>query len=143
MHFVVHGRRLVCCGQHALFGETRFEQFDRIALLPLAHFGVGAIREAHAADADVVVEAIRLAFEQRRSRAFTRPFDRFAGRFVDRHRVHAVDDDAGHAVTGGAIGDVDDRLVVRLRRELAVAVVLADEDDRQLVQRRHVRRFVE
>ena len=33
--------------------------------------------------------------------------------------------------------------MIRLRREFAVAVVLADEEDRQLVQRGHVRRFVE
>ena len=141
-HFFVHGRGFFR-RQHALFGETRFEQRDRIALLPVDHFVVGAVGEAHAADADVVVEAVGLALEQRRARPFARSFDRFAGRLVHGHRVHAVDDDAGHAVTGRAVGDVDDRLVVGLRRVFAVAVVLADQDRRQLVERGHVRRFVE
>ena len=58
-------------------------------------------------------------------------------------RVHAVDDDARHAIAAGPIGDVDDRLVARLRGELAVQVVLADEDHGQRVERGHVRRLVE
>jgi hypothetical protein len=91
----------------------------------------------------VVVEAVGLALEQRGALAAARALDRRTGSLVDRYGVHPVDDHAGHAVPRGTVGDVDDRLVVRLRRVLAVAVVLAHEYDRQLVQPRHVRSLVE
>ncbi len=53
--------------EHAELGEARLEHRDRIALLPREHLLVGAIVDAHAAHADVVVEAIGLALEQRRA----------------------------------------------------------------------------
>ena len=51
---------------------------------------------------------------------------------MDLHHVVAVDHDAGHVMTSGAIGDVLHRGHVFPRGELTVQVVLADKDDRQL-----------
>ena len=99
--------------------------------------------DPHARHADVVVEPVGLALEQAsalRPRAPARSprprLRRPRWRPCRRRRRRACR-------SRGAVGHVDDRLVARLRGELAVAVVLADEDHRQLVQRRHVRGFVE
>ena len=52
--------------------------------------------------------AIGLALEQRRPVAAAGAADGRRGRAVDGLDVHAVDDDAGDAVGGGALGDVGD-----------------------------------
>ena len=91
----------------------------------------------------MVEEAVRLGFEQRRPFAGAGAFDGRAGRLEDRHRIHAVHHHAGHPVASGAVGHIDDGLVVRLRRVFAVAVVFADEDARQPIQGGHVGGFVE
>ena len=97
-------------------------------MLPFLDFFVGSVVQAHAAHADVVVEAIGLAFEQRRPAAVPGPGDGHTGGLVYGNGIHAVDDHPRHAVAGRTIGHIDDGLVVGLGRVLAIAVVLADED---------------
>ena len=91
----------------------------------------------------MVVVAVGLVLEEGGPFATPRPGDRLPGRFEHCQRIHPVDHDAGHAVTRSPVGDVVDCLVALLPGELAKPVVLADEDDRQLIKSRHVRRFVE
>ena len=54
---------------------------------------------------------------------------------VDVQRVHSEGD--------GALRQISDRLVLRLRRRLRPAVVLADEDGRQPPQLSEIQRLVE
>ena len=91
----------------------------------------------------MIEETICLAFQKRGPFACTGALDGFAGSFVDGYRIHSVNDDAGHAVAAGTIGDIDDRLMVGLRRVFPIAVVLTDENDWQFVQSCHIGRFAD
>src|ERR1019366_3894825 len=111
------------------------ESNQRAFELPFLDFGLLAIRAAAKkglfAD-DVPLPSIGLAFEQGGTFAGAGACDGLAGVAKDFEHVVAIDDMAGNVVGLGAHGDVFDRGYGRHRSELAEAVVLAYEDDRQL-----------
>ena len=87
--------------------------------------------------------AVGLALDQRRAVAPAGVAHRGVDRGVDVEGVVAVDDDAAEAVGVGAVGDVVDRRLRRHRHRDGVAVVLADEHHRELVDAGEVERLVE
>ena len=116
---------------------------DRVADAPLLDLLVGAVAELHRPLGGVVAEeAVGPALEERRAPARAGARDRARGRLEHRVDVHAVDPLGRHAVGGGA---VDERAGGRalLRQRDGVAVVLADEDERQLPERGEVHRLVQ
>jgi len=133
----------VVSGHHLEGNETFFEQRDRIAFTPPGNFFVGAVLDAQRLHAVVVIEAIGLGLDKRRPLAAASSGDGLSGGFVDGDNVHAVDDNAWDPVAGGSVHDIVDTHRVSTRRELAVLIVLADEDRRELQRGRHVDRFVE
>jgi hypothetical protein len=66
-----------------------------------------------------------------------------AGGLVDRDDIIAVDDAAGEAIAGGAVGHVRDPHLEAHRHRDRVLVVLAEEDARQLVDAGPVAALVE
>ena len=67
---------------------------------------------------------------------------RFLARGIAREDVPTVDGDAREPVALGAGGDGESANLLLERHADGVAVVLADEDDRELVHAREVHRFV-
>jgi len=86
---------------------------------------------------------MRFAFEKARPAAGAHRGDRFRRRLVDREDVAARDAPRRDAIGFGALDDVDLGHPVPDVRVDRVVVVLADEEDRQLLQRREVRGLVE
>src|SRR5262249_19947998 len=82
-----------------------------------------------------------LGLDEGRALAAARAADRLAGGLVDREQILTVHRDAGHAEAAGARGDVAARDRVLRRSRLGVAVVLADEDHRQLPDAGQVHAF--
>jgi len=66
-----------------------------------------------------------------------------AARVVHRHCIHAVHQLGGHVVAARVLHHVRDGRDPLEGRPHPVAIVLAAEDDRQLVDRGHVERLVE
>src|SRR6185312_11266699 len=73
----------------------------------------------------------------------SRELKRLDGREMYRLDVLPVDAEGAHSVGGCTMGQVPNRLVLRLRRGLRPMVVLANEDDRQLPELSEVHRLVE
>ena len=88
-------------------------------------------------------EAVGLALEERRAPAGTRRRHRGCRGVAHREGVHPVDDLRRHAVGLRALGDVGHARDPGVRRRSTVEVVLADEDDRQLLDRGEVEPLVE
>jgi CBS domain-containing protein len=95
--------------------------------------------------------AVRLGLDQRRPVAGASARERLGRHGAHRLDVVAVDDVTGNAVGGRTVGEILDQARVARWSELAVEVILADEDDRQppdrgevdaLVERADVRRAV-
>src|SRR5262249_37890758 len=106
-------------------------KLDRIALLPLLEFALGAIFRGLGARMAAV--AIGHALDQRGAAARTRPGISGGSGAVDDVGVIAVDDDALEPVSRGAIGGgMLDRRHLADRGIFHIEVVLADEDHRQL-----------
>src|SRR6266853_2609867 len=128
---------------HAVRHQPFAVQRDGIALgHPLLLFGLRPVVRARDVADVVTVIAVRNALEEGRPLALTRALD-----VLRRHGVHlthvlAVDGLVRDPERRGAGGNVSGR---RLRevRVLVVAVVLADEDHRQLPDLREVHLFVE
>jgi hypothetical protein len=128
--------------REAILGQQfLLETADRVVLPPGLDFLLGAIQVAVALG--MAAEPVRLALDQRRAAAAAGARDggprcgNHGGQIiaVDRHTWHRVRRCAvGHVRHGHRAGDV---------HRHPVLVVLADEDDRQLPDRRHVERFVE
>jgi hypothetical protein len=122
-------------------GELAFEARDRVALAPRVDLVLGPVQIAVALR--MAAQPVRLAFEQRRPVACACAGDGGARRGDDGGQVVAVDRDARHGVRGRAVRDVGDGHRERDIHRHRVLVVLADEHDGQLPDRRHVERFVE
>src|SRR6266852_649027 len=90
----------------------------------------------------VGAEAVDEAFDERRSVARAGARDGLFGHEVAGHRVAAVDGHARESVPRRALGDVLHRVLLVERRGDREAVVLADEDLRQLVDGGEVERLV-
>src|SRR5207247_6662309 len=90
----------------------------------------------------VGAEAVDEALDKRRPSARARPRDSFLGDGVAGDRIAPIDSDAREAVAGRALGDVLDRVLLVERSRDRKAVVLADEDLRQLVYGREVEGLV-
>ena len=91
----------------------------------------------------VTVVAVDLALEQRWAAARSGSRDRLPGRLVDGEEVVPVDHDAGQPEAVGPLGDVWLTEVVHGGRGLRVAVVLDDEDARQVPHRGEVQALEE
>src|SRR5690242_4484122 len=134
-----NGRELRCF-HTALRHQFGFEEPDGIALAPGIDFVLGTVEIAIALR--MAAPAIRLALDERWPVAGPRATNGLGrGGSYDRQIV-AVDRDSGHCVRACSIGDVRYRHGERDVHRHAVFVVLADENDRQLPDRRHVECFV-
>jgi nucleoside-diphosphate-sugar epimerase len=80
---------------------------------------------------------------QRRAFAGARAAPRALNRLVHGQHVVAVDRDAVKAIPFRALGHVLDRHALLDRHRVGVEIVLADEQDRQLVDAGKIERFVE
>src|SRR5918911_1122421 len=127
----------------ALLAQSRRQQSDRVALRgPLLLLLLRAV--VRAVDvADVVpVEAVRIEDEEGGAVAAPRPLDRALRRVVHGAHVLAVDLPGRNAERLGAGEHLAGRRL-RVVRVLAVEVVLAGVDHRQLPERGHVHHLVE
>src|SRR5947209_6729017 len=86
---------------------------------------------------------MRLGLDERRAFAVPRAFDGLPRNSIHIQRVRAIRDDTRNAVTRRARSDIPNVHHRDGWRELAVLVVLAHEDYRELERRRQVERFVE
>ena len=77
--------------------------------------------------------AVRLAFDERRAFPAAGPREGALRGLVHREHVVAVDGDAVEAVSACAVSDVVDRHALLDRHRVRVLIVLADEEDRQLL----------
>ena len=130
-----------CVVELAELSEQPLEPGQRVSRLPLLdERGVADVREV--GPHRVLHPAERLHLEERGPGSLARPLQRSRHRGLDREHVVPVDDLAGHAVAGRAIGEILDRTLgapVGREREL---VVLADEDDGQRPRRGEVHALV-
>ncbi len=93
--------------------------------------------------ADVVAgQALRLADEEDGAAASASVLERVERGQVEGLDVFPIHVQRAHPEGSGALGQVLDRPVLRLRRRLRPAVVLADEDDRHLPELSQVQRLV-
>ena len=125
-----------------LGGQPGPEQLDRVAPAPLVDLGLVAVVDRRQPEG-VVVEPVGLGLHQRRAVAPPGPRDGLADRLVHGEHVLPVHGHPGDAVPGGAHGHVGHRDHEAGRAQLAVAVVLAQEHDRQLPHRGQVQALVE
>src|SRR5829696_6791673 len=129
-------------GQRADLAAAAGEERNRVVAAPRLHL-VRAAVDAVVVVGGMGVEAVDLCFHQRRAVAAPGAVGRLFDGLVDREQIGAVDNDAGKTVTGRAVGHVVDRHLQILRHRDGVAVVLAEENDRQLVDTGEVARLVE
>ncbi len=122
--------------------QQLLEARNRVELLPILHFVVGAVARQVGAHR-VVAPAVRERLDQARSTAFARARHRFAHRGVHRQHIVAVDGHSRQRVGGGAFGKAVDGSRVAHRGRQPVLVVLAQEHHRQLPQRGDVQALVE
>src|SRR2546428_13602759 len=108
-----------------------FEQFDWVALFLVLFVLCGNFIRL-LVSLVVTVEAVGLALEQSRAFASSRPSDRLTRGLIHGEDVVTIHGDAGHIIGCGAVSDVLDATVILRRRRLGVAVILGDEDHRQL-----------
>ncbi len=130
-------------GDAELADEPGAEQRDRIALQPGVHLLLGAVGAGDVVALVVADGAVGLGLDQRRALAGAGALDGGARNLEHGEDVVAVDRDAGDAIGGGLAGDlgIEGRLGERRRR--GVEIVLADEDDRRLLDAGEVHRLVE
>ena len=118
---------------------------DRVLALLLLELVLGAVRTVHRVGHRVAHEAVGAHLEQRRLSAPCARARRRAGvAWCDREHVLPSTTSRGMSYAAGALARRRRSPTTRSKRGAhAVAVVLADEDDRQLPQRGHVERLVE
>ncbi len=122
---------LPCRGEQPLAVEVSLHAGDGVFRLPaLDLFRIAILGRI---DLGVPIPAVGLALDQGWPLAAASPCDGFLGYPVDRYNVVAVDGDAGKSVGLGLDADVR-HLGLKLKIDaLRPQVVLADEDDRQVV----------
>ncbi len=91
----------------------------------------------------MTAQAQRVALQQDRQRRLFHDVDRFADRRVDRPRIGAVDRAAADAVAHGPVGELLAVVLHARRRGKGIVVVLDQEQDRDLMDRGDIERFVE
>src|SRR4051794_29031433 len=130
-------------GDQVAVADPRRQQLDRVALgaPQLLLLLRPVVRAVDVADVMAVV-AVGRAAEERRPLAGARALDRPGRRLVDRDDVLPVDRLGGDAEALRPRRDRPGR-DLHVVRVLVVEVVLADVDDRQLPERRHVHHLVE
>src|SRR5215467_16276277 len=142
---VDHGRDLGVDGVEVGPGELTGLGHPGGEPLEAVQFGPGVIDLAGAVGLLVTLEVPEVAGElhlqERWAAALPGAGYRLARRLVYREEVEAVDDDAGHAEPGGTVGDVVAGHRPGAGRGLGVAVVLGDEDGRQIPHRGQVHRL--
>ena len=129
------------CGQPVALDQAGGEPGDRVLRLPVGELGQLAVLGRIALV--VAAQSVDQGLDERRPVAGARPGDRLADRRVDREDVVAVDRHGRDAVDAGVVGEVLHLRVGGERRELGVAVVLAEEHDRQPPEARDVQGLVE
>src|SRR5207253_10797024 len=112
-----------------------------VALQPGLELAGGAVRRG--VRARVALLAVREGLDQRRALAGARACGGLGGGGVDLEDGVAVDAGTRHRVAVGPVGESLDRRRPRDRRVLAVEVVLAYEDRRELPDGGEVQRLVE
>ena len=120
--------------------EPAAEARDRVLGAPLLQLGLLPVR--HGIALVVTAEAIGHGLDEGRPLAAPRLIHGLGGRGEQRRHVVPVHAHPAHPVGGRALGDGAGLGVDGLRRELGVAVVLADEDHRQVPHARQVQRLV-
>ena len=128
-------------GEHALLDEPLLEPLEAIALGELIDLFLGPIA-ALVVLGGVGAEAVDEALDQRRPTAGARLGDGFFGHGVAGDRIAAIYCHSWKAIARRTLRDVLDCVFLLKWRRDRKAVVLADEDLRQLVDRREVERFV-
>ena len=91
----------------------------------------------------MTAQAKRLALQQYGQRRLFHGVERFADRRVDRPRIGAVDRAAGDAVADGPVGEPLAVVLHARRRGKGVMIVFDQEQDRDLMDRGDIERFVE
>ena len=122
--------------------KAALEQHERIAFLPGPDFfrrAIGAVVVIRG----VRLETIDLGLDQGRAVPAPGAIGGFPDHIVDGEKIGAIDDDPGKSITGGAIGDVVDRHLALNRDRDRIAVVLAEEDDREFVDTGEIAGLVE
>ena len=118
------------------------EQLDRVALAPLVDLGLIAVVLDRQPEG-VVVEPVRLRLHQRGAVTPAGSRNGPGDRLVDRDHILPVHGHAGDAVARGAHRHIGHGHHDAGRAQLAVAVVLAQEHDRQRPDRGQVEALVE
>src|SRR5579862_9892506 len=91
----------------------------------------------------MLIEAIGLGLNEAWPLALSRPLDRAPSSFEHRHEVLPVNNDPRDPVACGMLRDVGLPMALGHRSRERVAVVLTEENDRQLPYGGHVQRLVE
>ena len=128
-------------GQDALFDEPGAERVDRITLEPLVELALRSIRCR--VGPGVAGVAIGLQLEQAGTLPPAASVEGFFDGACYRVDILPIDDHARHPIAHRPIGDVLDGGGDIDAAVLAVLVVLADEDNRQLPDRRQVEALME
>src|SRR5258706_12083781 len=114
--------------------EPFAERRHRIAGLPARSFlALAEAQREILARPDVLEPAIRHALDERRAGTFAHGADKTLRRGMQREHVVLLDALGRHAMRAHTPADVLGRLALALVRMDGVAVVLADEEDRQLL----------
>src|SRR5690606_38747563 len=140
-HILVHRLQLLL-RRPLLLKKALARLLDRIMLgAHLLHFILGAVlgRIGHG----VTAIAVGLHLQDDRAFARTTPVDRHFASSRNRAHVHAINLDAGDLERDAAMREIGFGRRTRDRSAHGIAVVLNDEDNRQLPQRGHVEAFVD
>src|SRR5579884_2423925 len=127
--------------QHPLLLQGTAEELERVPS-PCQLDLLGCAVPAVIVVAGMGGEAADVRVDQGRSTTGARSLYCLDGCLVDRDGVRPVDDHARHRIRGSAFGYRGDGHLLRSRDRDCPAVVLADEDDRQMVNAGKVETFV-
>ena len=123
-------------GEHAASLQPSGQRGQRVLGHPRVELRLGTPAGPHVVvRAHVLAPAIGLDLDERRSLASSRAPHRGKRRLVDGDDIVAVDDDAGHAVSGPTGRDVLGDLARGQGRVRRIEIVLADEEDGQAAKR--------
>src|SRR5437667_12437360 len=131
LQLIDSGRR-----DQATISEKMFKPVDRIAFLPILEkfrryiSGIIVSRMTRHAEC--------FAFDQSRTLPGTRTFDRASCRFPNSQNVVAIHNLAGQTICFGTIRNIFDGHLTFQRRGVGVLIVITDEDNRHLPNRRDV-----
>ena len=131
LQLIDSGRR-----DQATISEKMFKPVDRIAFLPILEkfrryiSGIIVSRMTRHAEC--------FAFDQSRTLPGTRTFDRAGCRFPNSQNVVAIHNLAGQTICFGTIRNIFDGHLAFQRRGVGVLIVITDEDNRHLPNRRDV-----